>query len=458
MDKHSLGRKEQEHNNSSKLDKEEFQNTIRALTEYLISKDLQISSNDIVLESKDKDKGKDKDFVKKFMSLYDEERKEVKEIILPEIERTIRELIKQREELKHKYNLHDPNIKKDKNNLGLNKKELKDLVRDVENKLLEKVLGQEQAIRPLVAALKRFAAGLRDEKRPIMSALAVGRTGVGKTFLAKELAKALSSDNGVSFGFIPIDCSEFSHGHEGSRLTGAPPGFIGYGSPSHFDALRKNPFQVVLFDEIEKASGQLHNLLLQILEEGQITLGNGEKLSFKNSIIIMTSNVGVSSLDKAKNPFGLNTRQGSSTLTQDEVLELTSEALKDTFRPEFLNRIDEIVAFNDIDKKTARKIADLEIGYVIDRATQNNLGAEFVLGSEVTQLIIKNGYSEEYGAREIRRAVQKIIELPLADAIVNCPDEELEHSTFYLDVKNSKLNIERIYKGKPNQDTLRPAA
>lgn len=352
--------------------------------------------------------------VRRHIDTYEAEREHVKEYILPTMDHQIAKLTRRREAIADQYDLNSPGDGVDFSALDpVRRAEFKERVLQAEQKLPEIVKGQDQAITPVITALKRAVTGTRDVNRPIMSVLEVGRTGVGKTLLAKALADQLSTDKGLSFDFLKIDCSEYASGHEGARLTGAPPGYIGFETGGQFKAIQENPFQVVLFDEIEKGSQQLHNMLLQILEDGEATLGNGEKVNFRNCILIMTSNVGVGDLDKALNPIGYSTRT-EKTLSDQEVLEHTASALKRAFAPEFLNRLDGVIPFNDLSRAVARQIAELEIGKVIKRVQQANEGCEVTVAPSMIEAVLEAGFSPEYGAREIRRAVQDLVEEPLA--------------------------------------------
>ena len=352
--------------------------------------------------------------VRRHIETYEAEREHVKEYILPTMDHQIAKLTRRREAIADQYDLNPPGQGVDFSTLdSVSRKEFKERVLQAEKNLPEIVKGQDQAITPVITALKRAVTGTRDVNRPIMSVLEVGRTGVGKTLLAKALAEQLSTDKGLSFDFLKIDCSEYSSGHEGARLTGAPPGYIGFEIGGQFKAIQENPFQVVLFDEIEKGSQQLHNMLLQILEDGEATRGNGEKVDFRNCILIMTSNVGVGDLDKALNPIGYTTRTENG-LNDEEVLAHTASALKRAFAPEFLNRLDGVIPFKDLSRTVAKEIAELEVGKVIKRVQQANEGCVVTVAPSMIEAVLQAGFSPEYGAREIRRAVQELVEEPLA--------------------------------------------
>jgi ATP-dependent Clp protease ATP-binding subunit ClpA len=381
--------------------------------------------------------------VQREIDSYEAERQHVKEFILPTIDHQIDRLERRRDAIKDQYDLGATSDGIDFSKMGPElRAELKERVLAAQENLPKKVKGQQQAIDPLISSLKRAVTGTRDVNRPITSVLEVGRTGVGKTLLAKSLAEELSSDEGLSFGFMKIDCSEFSAGHEGARLTGAPPGYIGHDQGGQFEAIGENPFHVVLFDEIEKGSQELHNMLLQILEDGEVTLGSGQKVNFKNCVVMMTSNVGVGDLDKALNPIGYTT-EVKTTLTDQEILQHTSEALKRAFAPEFLNRLDGIIPFNDLSEAVAREIADLEVAKVVDRAMIANDGCVVGVAAAMIDAVVEEGFSPEYGAREVRRAVQRMLEEPLADEMFELDFATLASSEFSVTRIDGKTLIRR---------------
>jgi len=266
----------------------------------------------------------------------------------------------------------------------------------IEETLKERVVGQDQAIDLIANAVRRSRTGLSDPNRPVGSFIFVGPTGVGKTELAKSLAWYLFDDENA---MIRIDMSEYMEAHSVSRLIGAPPGYVGYDEGGQLtEAVRRRPYAVILFDEIEKAHRDVFNALLQILDDGRLTDGQGRNVNFKNTIIIMTSNIGSS---------GIGELQDAAQIT-DRI----QEALKREFRPEFLNRIDEIVVFNRLSRSEIRKIVDIQLGIIADRLAQKNLSLE--VSDQARDLLGEQGFDPHYGARPLKRLVQRRIQDPIA--------------------------------------------
>lgn len=283
-------------------------------------------------------------------------------------------------------------------------------LRDFEKNLKTKVIGQDEAISVIDRAIKRSKAGLKDPNRPIGSFLFVGPTGVGKTYLAKRISFELFGDENK---MTVIDMSEFMEKHSVSKLIGSPPGYVGYDEGGRLtESVRRNPYQVVLFDEIEKAHPDVFNALLQILEEGRLTDSKGKVVNFKNTVIIMTSNAGTSELKK-KNSFGFG---GASESESDAIKSKVDKALKEMFKPEFLNRIDEIVIFNTLKLESVKKIVNLEIDKIKDRIKDKY---EIEITDDFLNYVAKEGYSDIYGARPIRRVLMKSIEDVLSEKIVD---------------------------------------
>jgi len=262
----------------------------------------------------------------------------------------------------------------------------------MEERLAHRVVGQEEAVRAVSDAVRRSRAELSDPQRPIGSFLFLGPTGVGKTELARALAEFLfDSDEAV----IRLDMSEYMEKHNVSRLLGAPPGYVGYEEGGALtEAVRRRPYAVVLFDEIEKAHPDVFNVLLQVLDAGRLTDGQGRVVNFKNTVIIMTSNVGSELL-----------REGG---TRDDVLQL----LKSRFRPEFLNRIDEIVVFHALDAQQLRRIVNLQIELLRKRLAERRI--TFEVSDDVLDTLAKEGFDPTFGARPLKRLIQRKIQNPLA--------------------------------------------
>ena len=279
----------------------------------------------------------------------------------------------------------------------------------MEERIHERIINQEEAVSSISEAVRRGRAGLKDPKRPIGSFIFLGPTGVGKTELAKALAQFLFDDED---SMIRLDMSEFMEKHTVSRLIGAPPGYIGYDEAGQLtEAVRRRPFRVILFDEVEKAHPDVFNILLQILEDGRLTDGHGRAVDFKNTVVIMTSNLGTQEFQRQA--IGFSRQQKSE---QQRLKSAIEAALKQTFRPEFLNRIDDIVIFQPLAEEQLKKIVDLLIQEVEERLAERNIKLE--LKDEARAWLLKTGYDPAYGARPLRRAIQRYIENPLSSQIL----------------------------------------
>jgi len=280
----------------------------------------------------------------------------------------------------------------------------------MEDELHKRVIGQEQAIKAVSKAIRRTRAGLKDPKRPSGSFIFLGPSGVGKTELAKTLAEFLFGDEQA---LIQLDMSEYMEKHTVSRLVGSPPGYVGYEEGGQLtEAVRRKPFSVVLFDEIEKAHADVFNTLLQILEDGRLTDSQGRAVDFKNTVIIMTSNLGTADLRKASVGFA----KGSEAITYERMKEKVNEALKQHFRPEFLNRIDEVIVFHELTKDEIILIVDLMLNRVTKQLV--GLGITLELTREAKLFLADKGYDQALGARPLRRAIQRLIEDPLSERIL----------------------------------------
>jgi ATP-dependent Clp protease ATP-binding subunit ClpC len=280
----------------------------------------------------------------------------------------------------------------------------------MEDELHHRVIGQEAAIEAVSRAIRRTRAGLKDPKRPSGSFIFLGPSGVGKTELAKTLAEFLFGDEQ---SLIALDMSEYMEKHTVSRLVGSPPGYVGYEEGGQLtEAVRRKPFSVVLFDEIEKAHPDVFNTLLQILEEGRLTDSQGRSVDFRNTVLIMTSNLGTQDLRKANLGF---TRQDEA-VTYERMKEKVNEALKQHFRPEFLNRIDEVIVFHELSRAEVTQIVDLMIKRLTVQLSALGLGIELTDAAKA-HLVIK-GYDPTLGARPLRRAIQRLVEDPLSEKIL----------------------------------------
>jgi ATP-dependent Clp protease ATP-binding subunit ClpC len=280
----------------------------------------------------------------------------------------------------------------------------------MEDELHKRVIGQDEAVTSLSRAIRRTRAGLKDPKRPGGSFIFLGPTGVGKTELAKTLAEFLFDD---ADALIQLDMSEYMEKHSVSRLVGSPPGYVGYDEGGQLtEAVRRKPFSVVLFDEVEKAHPDVFNTLLQILEDGRLTDSQGRDVDFKNTILIMTSNLGTSDLRKAAIGFG----KGSDSITHERMKEKVNQALKAHFRPEFLNRIDDTIVFHELTREEVIAVADLFITRLRDQLGAQGLGLE--LSAKAQQFLAEKGYDPELGARPLRRAIQQYVEDVLSEKIL----------------------------------------
>ena len=300
----------------------------------------------------------------------------------------------------------------------INQKENEKLVKMNES-LIGKVIGQDDAVSKVVKAIQRGRIGLKDPNKPIGTFLFLGPTGVGKTHLAKILAKYMfdSEDS-----LIRIDMSEYMEKFAVSRLVGAPPGYVGHEEGGQLtEKVRRKPYSVVLLDEIEKAHPDVFNILLQVLDDGQLTDSLGRKVSFKNTIIIMTSNTGSRQLKDFGTGVGFMTKSRENKV-DEESKSVIEKQLKKTFAPEFLNRIDDIVTFNSLDKEGINKIINIEIEGLIQRL--NKMGYNIELTENLRSYIVEKGYDPNYGARPLKRAIQKYIEDVLTDKIISSTIEE----------------------------------
>ena len=281
----------------------------------------------------------------------------------------------------------------------------------MEDRLHERLIGQEEAVKAVSDAVRRARAGLSDPNRPLGSFIFLGPTGVGKTELARALAEYMFDDEQ---NMIRIDMSEYMEKHTVSRLIGAPPGYVGYDEGGQLtEAVRRRPFRVVLFDEIEKAHPDVFGTLLQILEDGRLTDGHGRTVDFKNTLIIMTSNLGTSAEERESFGFLRETNDASAALRARSRIE---DALKRTFRPEFLNRVDEIIIFDALTEEQIQQIVDLLIGEVEERLASHEVG--IALTSAAKEWLARTGFDPVYGARPLRRAVQRYVENPLSTRII----------------------------------------
>ncbi|MEG1859212.1 MAG: ATP-dependent Clp protease ATP-binding subunit, partial [Christensenellaceae bacterium] len=287
----------------------------------------------------------------------------------------------------------------------------------LESMLHERVIGQDEAVTAVSKAIRRARAGLKDPARPIGSFIFLGPTGVGKTELTKALAAAMFGDENA---MIRLDMSEYMEKHAISKLIGSPPGYVGYDEGGQLtQAVRTKPYSVILLDEIEKAHPDVFNILLQVLEDGRLTDSHGRTVDFKNTIIIMTSNVGAYDMNSKKIGFGNNDDEKDlgKLKEYDEMKEKMMEALKQTFRPEFINRIDDIIVFHKLNEKDTEKIAELMLESVSKRLKDRDIDLTFT--KDAAKLMSKDGMSDQYGARPLRRMIQQTVEDKLSEEILS---------------------------------------
>jgi ATP-dependent Clp protease ATP-binding subunit ClpC len=312
------------------------------------------------------------------------------------------------------------------------------------DELKGKVIGQEEAINKVVKAIQRNRAGLKDPNKPIGTFIFLGPTGVGKTELAKVLARYLfdSEDS-----LVRIDMSEYMEKFAVSRLIGAPPGYVGYEEGGQLtEKVRRKPYSVVLLDEIEKAHPDIFNLLLQVLDEGTLTDSLGRKVDFRNTILIMTSNIGSRQLKDFGQGVGFSTN-AKQTGAEDHSKGVIESALKKAFAPEFMNRIDDVVMFNSLNKEHIHKIIDIELQHLYKRITE--LGYKLKLSDEAKDFIADKGYDQNFGARPLKRAIQKYLEDALAEEIVKAEMGEGDILEVILDKEKSELKMSVIKAAVP---------
>ncbi len=309
------------------------------------------------------------------------------------------------------------------------------------------VIGQDEAVAKVAKAIQRNRAGLKDPNKPIGSFIFLGQTGVGKTQLAKVLAKELFDSEDA---LIRIDMSEYMEKFAISRLVGAPPGYVGYEEGGQLtEKVRRKPYSVILLDEVEKAHPDVFNMLLQVLDDGFLTDSLGRKIDFRNTIIIMTSNIGARQLKDFGQGvgFGTSAKKSQADSHQKSVIE---NALKKAFAPEFLNRIDDVMVFNPLEREDIHKIIDIELKKLYERI--RDIGYELKLSDEAKDYISEKGFDKEYGARPLKRAIQKYIEDALAEEIVNSKLQEGDSIAMDLDKKEDKLTIKITKASKSSKE------
>ena len=317
-------------------------------------------------------------------------------------------------------------------------------LRKMADDMQEMVIGQEEAIKKVVKAIQRNRVGLKDPKKPIGSFIFLGPTGVGKTELARSLARYMfdSEDS-----LIRIDMSEYMEKFTVSRLVGAPPGYVGYEEGGQLtEKVRRKPYSVILLDEIEKAHPDIYNILLQVLDDGQLTDGLGRRVDFKNALIIMTSNIGARQLKDFGEGIGFATSAKTDGL-EDFNKSVIEKAMKRTFSPEFLNRIDDVIVFNSLTKEHIFSIIDILMKNVMKRI--KNLGFTLELTTEAKDFIAEKGYDQQFGARPLHRSIQKYLEDPLAEEILSMSIKPGEVLLADLDKEKTKIEFKIKKKTEP---------
>ncbi len=311
-------------------------------------------------------------------------------------------------------------------------KEESEKLLNMEQIMHERIVGQDKAVSSIARAIRRGRVGLKNPNRPLGSFIFLGPTGVGKTELCKTLAEAMFGNEDA---IVKLDMSEYMEKHTVSKLIGAPPGYVGFDEGGQLtEKIRRKPYSVVLFDEIEKAHPDVFNMLLQILEDGVLTDSQGRKVSFKNSIIIMTSNVGASKITDNKTALGFGGGEGG----QLDIETLVMEDLKKTFKPEFLNRVDEIIVFNQLEKDDIKEIAKRMLKSLEKRLKDLEIDVEFT--DEAISALAEAGFDKVYGARPLRRAIQQKIEDPLSELILE--EKITANSKCTVDFKDGRFTFE----------------
>ena len=307
----------------------------------------------------------------------------------------------------------------------------------LEKRLHERIVGQDEAVSVVSAAIRRSRAGLKDPDRPIGSFIFLGPTGVGKTELAKALAEALWGDENL---MIRLDMSEYGERHTVSRLVGSPPGYVGYEEGGQLtEVVRRKPFSVILFDEIEKAHPDVFNVLLQILEDGRLTDAHGKTVDFKNTVIILTANIGTALISQARVGFG---RDKEGRRSFEEIKEELMSHLQKSFRPEFLNRIDDVVVFHPLTEGDVRKITDLLIES--SGKLMASQGIKMEVSAKARNFLAKKGFDPDFGARPLRRLIQREVENPISNSIVS--GEYKEGQVVAVDLVGEKLTFQPLKK------------
>jgi len=309
-----------------------------------------------------------------------------------------------------------------------------------------KVVGQDDAVKKVVRAIQRGRVGMKDANKPVFSGMLIGNSGVGKTELAKQIAKYLF-DNEDSL--IRLDMSEYMDKISISKIQGSAPGYVGYEDANVLDRVRRKPYSVILFDEIEKAHPEVFNLFLQMLDDGQVTDSHGRKVSFKNCIILMTSNVGTRLVKDFGTGVGFSTKNKQS-VREEEIKGILEKELKNKFAPEFINRLDDIIYFRDLGKEEILKIVELELTKTFKRAS--DIGYPIKITQNLKDHLVVVGYDPKYGARPLKRAIQKWVDDVVTDFIIE--NNPKEGTNLIIDYnKEEDSSVITIDKEKPTRIT-----
>merc|ERR1711939_1132334 len=285
---------------------------------------------------------------------------------------------------------------------------------NMEETLHQRLIGQDEAVKAVSKAIRRAHVGLKNPNRPIASFIFSGPTGVGKTELTKALATYYF---GSEEAMVRLDMSEFMERHTVSKLIGSPPGYVGYQEGGQLtEAVRRRPYTVILFDEIEKAHPDVFNMMLQILEDGRLTDSKGRTVDFKNTLIILTSNVGSQVIEKGGGGLGFQFKNGEDTSSHNRIKTLVNEELKQYFRPEFLNRLDDIIVFRQLTKPEVKQIADIMLKDVVERAKEKEIQLEIT--DKFKNRLVEEGFNPSFGARPLRRAIIRLVEDSIAERIL----------------------------------------
>ncbi|MEK9186677.1 MAG: AAA family ATPase, partial [Patescibacteria group bacterium] len=305
----------------------------------------------------------------------------------------------------------------------------------MEDVLNKRVIGQSEAVSKVASALRRSRAGISDEDRPIGSFMFLGPTGVGKTELARALAEFMFNEEKM---LIRIDMSEYMERHTVSKITGSPPGYVGYEEGGQLtELIRHRPYSVVLFDEIEKAHPEVFNIMLQILDNGRLTDAKGRHVNFKNTILIMTSNVGSEYIRQMERLGFTTSEKSGEEIKEEDLKSKIKQALENRFKPEFLNRLDEIIIFNTLSANDLERIVSIQIGLVMKRLEEKNISLD--INAKALSFLAKEGYNPNYGARPLKRLIQNKILNRAAELIIS--RKAKSGDTILVDVLDNELTV-----------------